>query len=58
MSDQIKKPFMETKKIVVLKFRARVARPSRQAFEATNSRFADVDQVLDDIFQKDQIRCA
>lgn len=58
MSDQVESLKTEPQKIVALKFRTHFERQSAQDDRMPCNRFADVEQVMDDIFRNDKLRCA
>ena len=58
MVEQVESPRVEPQKIVALKFRARTTEQEMESVCVKGNRFAEIDQVLDDIFRNDRLRCA
>ena len=58
MLKQFDNECIEPQKIVALKFRTRTKLRERESARIKGDKFAEIDKVLDDIFQNDRLRCA
>lgn len=58
MLDQIESQNTESQKVVALKFRKRIGQRMSQKHDERAERFAQVDQLMDEMFSKEKLLCA